>query len=123
MRGGHTRLAHITAPQADFGGPHGKTDALHAMELALSFEKLNFQKLKELQGIAEDNKDAQMSDFVEGMMQEQVGKLCFFAHILVLRTVQRRCSSFLKRQAAHFWSSMLVCAPWEAIFGLGHSDY
>ena len=48
------------------------------MELALSFEKLNFQKLKELQGIAEDNKDAQMSDFVEGMMQEQVGKLCFF---------------------------------------------
>ena len=78
MRGGHTRLAHITAPQADFGGPHGKTDALHAMELALSFEKLNFQKLKELQGIAEDNKDAQMSDFVEGMMQEQVGKLCFF---------------------------------------------
>ncbi|KAL0022845.1 hypothetical protein WJX79_008958 [Trebouxia sp. C0005] len=56
VRGGHTRLAHITAPQADFGGPHGKTDALHAMELALSFEKLNFQKLKELQGIAEKNK-------------------------------------------------------------------
>lgn len=72
MRGGHTKLAHITAPQADFGGPHGKTDALHAMELALSFEKLNFQKLKELQAIAEKNKDAQMSDFVEAMLQEQV---------------------------------------------------
>ncbi len=101
MRGGHTRLAHITAPQADFGGPHGKTDALHAMELALSFEKLNFQKLKELQGIAEKNKDAQMSDFVEGMLQEQVGIPCFFAHILVPRTVQRSCSSFDKCQEAH----------------------
>ena len=59
------------------------------MELALSFEKLNFQKLKELQGIAEKNKDAQMSDFVEGMLQEQVGIPCFFAHILVPRTVHR----------------------------------
>ncbi len=57
------------------------------MELALSFEKLNFQKLKELQGIAEKNKDAQMSDFVEGMLQEQVGISYFFAHILVPRTV------------------------------------
>ena len=72
MRGGQTRLAHITAPQSDFGGDGSKTDALHAMELALSFEKLNFQKLKELQAIAEKNSDAQMSDFVEAMLQEQV---------------------------------------------------
>lgn len=57
------------------------------MELALSFEKLNFQKLKELQGIAEKNKDAQMSDFVEGMLQEQVGISYFFAPILVPRAV------------------------------------
>lgn len=72
VRGGHTKLAHITAPQSDFGGDGSKTDALHAMELSLSFEKLNFQKLKELQGIAEKNSDAQMSDFVEAMLQEQV---------------------------------------------------
>lgn len=72
MRGGHTKLANITAPQSDFGGPSSKTDALHAMELALSFEKLNFQKLKELQAIAEKNSDAQMADFVEGMLEEQV---------------------------------------------------
>lgn len=72
VRGGQTRLAHITAPQSDFGGDGSKTDALHAMELALSFEKLNFQKLKELQAIAEKNSDAQMSDFVEAMLQEQV---------------------------------------------------
>ena len=77
VRGGLVRLAHITAPQSDFGGPGHKTDALHAMELALSFEKLNFQKLKELQAIAEKNSDAQMSDFVEAMLQEQV-------HLLVL---------------------------------------
>lgn len=73
VRGGHTKLAHITAPESDFGGPGGKTDALHAMELALSFEKLNFQKLKELQAIAEKNSDAQMADFVEDMLEEQVG--------------------------------------------------
>ena len=72
VRGGQTRLAHITAPQSDFGGDGSKTDALYAMELALSFEKLNFQKLKELQAIAEKNSDAQMSDFVEAMLQEQV---------------------------------------------------
>ena len=72
VRGGHTKLAHITAPQSDFGGDGSKTDALHAMELSLSFEKLNFQKLKELQAIAEKNSDAQMSDFVEAMLQEQV---------------------------------------------------
>ena len=72
VRGGHTLLAHITAPQSDFGGDGSKTDALHAMELSLSFEKLNFQKLKELQAIAVKNSDAQMADFVEDMLQEQV---------------------------------------------------
>ncbi|KAL3155190.1 hypothetical protein ABBQ32_013130 [Trebouxia sp. C0010 RCD-2024] len=75
VRGGQTRLAHITAPQSDFGGDGSKTDALHAMELALSFEKLNFQKLKELQAIAEKNSDAQMSDFVEAMLQEQAADI------------------------------------------------
>lgn len=42
------------------------------MELALSFEKLNFQKLKELHSIADKNDDAQMADFVEDMLEEQV---------------------------------------------------
>ena len=72
VRGGTVKLAHITAPQSDFGGPEGKGDALHAMELALSFEKLNFQKLKELHSIADKNDDAQMADFVEDMLEEQV---------------------------------------------------
>ena len=43
------------------------------MELALSFEKLNFQKLRELHDTAEKHGDAQMSDFVEDMLTEQVG--------------------------------------------------
>lgn len=88
VRGGLVRLAHITAPQSDFGGPGHKTDALHAMELALSFEKLNFQKLKELQAIAEKNSDAQMSDFVEAMLQEQAAGVKIVAdYVAQLRRV------------------------------------
>ena len=80
MRGGIVRLAHITAPQSDFSGPDEKADALHAMELALSFEKLNFMKLKELHSIADKNDDAQMADFVEDMLEEQVGDcVCLLA--------------------------------------------
>jgi ferritin heavy chain len=43
-------------------------DALYAMELALSLEKLNFQKLRELHDIASDANDAQMCDFIEGTL-------------------------------------------------------
>ena len=71
-RGGRVKLAHITAPQSEFGDPE-RSDVLHAMELALSFEKLNFQKLRELHDVAEKHGDAQMSDFVEEMLTEQVG--------------------------------------------------
>ena len=45
-----------------------KGDALYAMELALSLEKLNFQKLRELHTVAEAEGDAQMGDFVEGAL-------------------------------------------------------
>jgi ferritin heavy chain len=43
-------------------------DALYAMELALSLEKLNFQKLRELHDIAAAADDAQMCDFIEGTL-------------------------------------------------------
>ena len=42
------------------------------MELALSLEKLNFTKLRQLHSIAEKHEDAQMADFVEDMLAEQV---------------------------------------------------
>lgn len=43
------------------------------MELALSLEKLNFHKLRELHDVADASSDAQMADFVETMLAEQVG--------------------------------------------------
>lgn len=43
-------------------------EALYAMELALSLEKLNFQKLRELHDIAAAADDAQMCDFIEGTL-------------------------------------------------------
>jgi len=71
VRGGRTKLAHLTAPQADYQHEE-KGDALHAMELALSLEKLNFHKLRELHDVADESNDAQMADFVEDMLAEQV---------------------------------------------------
>ena len=71
VRGGRTKLAHLTAPQAEYQHEQ-KGDALHAMELALSLEKLNFQKLRHLHDVAEESNDAQMSDFVEDMLADQV---------------------------------------------------
>lgn len=55
-------LHNITAPPAEYDGPG---DALHAMELALSLEKLNFQKLRALHDVAFKHGDAQMCDFVK----------------------------------------------------------
>ncbi len=71
MRGGRTKLAHLTAPQSNYQNEE-KGDALHAMELALSLEKLNFHKLRELHDVADASEDAQMADFVENMLAEQV---------------------------------------------------
>ena len=39
-------------------------EALYAMELALSLEKLNFQKLRELHAIAAKHDDPSMTDFI-----------------------------------------------------------
>ena len=80
VRGGRTKLAHLTAPQSDYGHEE-KGDALHAMELALSLEKLNFHKLRELHDVADASHDAQMADFVEDMLAEQVS---FSLHKLYL---------------------------------------
>ena len=42
------------------------------MEIGLSLEKLNFQKLRDLHEVADKSNDAQMADFVEDMLAEQV---------------------------------------------------
>lgn len=71
-RGGRVRLSSIMMPETEFGHAE-KGDALYAMELALSLEKLNFSKLRELHDVAEAERDAQMCDFVEGaLLADQV---------------------------------------------------
>nr|3VNX_A Chain A, ferritin [Ulva pertusa] len=71
-RGGRVELKPLAAPEMEFANDD-KGEALYAMELALSLEKLNFQKLQALQAIADKHKDAALCDFVEGgLLSEQV---------------------------------------------------
>lgn len=71
-RGGRVKLKNILMPEMEFNHAE-KGEALYAMELALSLEKLNFQKLRELHAVAAKHEDASMSDFIEGdLLAEQV---------------------------------------------------
>nr|XP_009382874.2 PREDICTED: ferritin-4, chloroplastic [Musa acuminata subsp. malaccensis] len=63
-RGGKVKLLPIISPLTEFDHPE-KGDALHAMELALSIEKLTNEKLLSLHKVAQKCNDAQMSDFIE----------------------------------------------------------
>nr|CAD1841896.1 unnamed protein product [Ananas comosus var. bracteatus] len=63
-RGGRVKLQSILMPVSEFDHPE-KGDALYAMELALSLEKLTNEKLLNLHGVAQKSKDIQMADFVE----------------------------------------------------------
>ncbi|BDA45401.1 Ferritin-2, chloroplastic [Coccomyxa sp. Obi] len=70
-RGGRVKLHSILLPETEFNHKD-KGDALYAMELALSLEKLNFTKLRELHRVACNAEDAQLADFIEGhFLQEQ----------------------------------------------------
>jgi ferritin heavy chain len=74
-RGGRVRLQSILAPETEFGAS-GKEDALYALELALSLEKLNFAKLRALHDVAAAAGDASMTDFVEGdLLGDQVASV------------------------------------------------
>ncbi|KAM1141614.1 hypothetical protein FF1_041491 [Malus domestica] len=71
-RGGRVKLQSILMPVSEFDHPE-KGDALYAMELALSLEKLTNEKLLHLQSVAVKNKDPQLTDFVETeFLAEQV---------------------------------------------------
>lgn len=71
-RGGRVKLKTIVMPEMDFTHAD-KGEALYAMELALSLEKLNFQKLRDLHDVADKHGDASMADFIEGeLLEEQV---------------------------------------------------
>lgn len=72
QRGGRVKLKSIMMPEMEFNHKD-KGDALYAMELVLSLEKLNFQKLRDLHDVADACGDAQMADFIEGdLLQDQV---------------------------------------------------
>ncbi|KAL3530927.1 hypothetical protein ACH5RR_010249 [Cinchona calisaya] len=71
-RGGKVKLHSMMKPLSDYDHLQ-KGDALYAMELALSLEKLTNEKLLNLQKVAEENNDVQLSDFVESeFLGEQV---------------------------------------------------
>eukprot|EP01018_Ginkgo_biloba_P001054 Gb_13452 [translate_table: standard] len=82
MRGGRVKLQSILMPVMEFDHPE-KGDALYAMELTLSLEKLTNEKLLSLHSVrgtsdkliwvAQQCNDAQMTDFIEGnFLAEQV---------------------------------------------------
>ncbi|XP_020236054.1 ferritin-3, chloroplastic [Cajanus cajan] len=63
-RGGRVQLQTMLMPFSEFDDEE-KGDALHAMELALSLERLNNEKLLNLHSLANENNDVQLVDFLE----------------------------------------------------------
>ncbi|MED6198591.1 Ferritin-3, chloroplastic [Stylosanthes scabra] len=71
-RGGRVALQSIVMPLSEFDHAE-KGDALYAMELALSLEKLTNEKLLNLHSVASKNNDVQLADFIESeFLGEQV---------------------------------------------------
>ncbi|KAG6553816.1 hypothetical protein Mapa_004733 [Marchantia paleacea] len=71
-RGGRVKLNTIVNPISEFDNSE-KGDALHAMELALSLEKLTMEKLYCLHKVAEDAHDVQLTDYIESeFLSEQI---------------------------------------------------
>ncbi|KAF3781171.1 Ferritin-3 [Nymphaea thermarum] len=71
-RGGKVKLNAIVMPPMEFDHQE-KRDALYAMELALSLEKLTNEKLLNLHDVAGRNNDKQLAEFVESeFLSEQV---------------------------------------------------
>lgn len=71
-RGGRVKLYSMLMPPCEFEHVE-KGDALYAMELALSLEKLTNEKLLHVHSVACANNDPQMADFVESeFLGEQV---------------------------------------------------
>ncbi|XP_057983703.1 ferritin-3, chloroplastic-like [Malania oleifera] len=90
IRGGRVKLYSIMMPPSEFDHVE-KGDALYAMELALSLEKLTNEKLLNLHSVAEENNDAQMAEFIEReFLSEQVEAIKKIAdYVTQLRLVGR----------------------------------
>ncbi|XP_071706517.1 ferritin-2, chloroplastic-like [Rutidosis leptorrhynchoides] len=71
-RGGKVKLQSILMPLSEFDHAE-KGDALYAMELALSLEKLTNEKLLHVHAVANKNGDVDLADFIESeFLGEQV---------------------------------------------------
>ncbi|KAF6144831.1 hypothetical protein GIB67_038930 [Kingdonia uniflora] len=72
QRGGRVKLQSMVMPLTEFDNAE-KGDALSAMELVLSLEKLTNEKLLNLHRVADEKNDVQLADFVESeFLTEQV---------------------------------------------------
>merc|ERR1711982_174483 len=72
LRGGRVVLGSLMSPITEFDEAE-KGEALYSMELSLSLEKLNCERLLELHSIADKNGDPALTDFIEGeMLEDQV---------------------------------------------------
>ncbi|TKY63552.1 Ferritin-2 [Spatholobus suberectus] len=72
IRGGRVVLYPITSPPSEFEHAE-KGDALYAMEIALSLEKLVNEKLLHVHSVADCNNDPQLADYIESeFLYEQV---------------------------------------------------
>ncbi|KAL4448491.1 hypothetical protein ABPG75_005710 [Micractinium tetrahymenae] len=69
-RGGRVLLNSIVTPDTEYDHPE-KGDALYAMELSLSLEKLNFDKLLHLWEVVDKHGDPQLTQYIEDMLQDQ----------------------------------------------------
>jgi len=66
IRGGKVKLQSILMPAVMEFDNAENGEALYAMELTLSWEKLTNQKLLNLHTVAQEANDGQMTDFIEG---------------------------------------------------------
>ncbi|KAG2500677.1 hypothetical protein HYH03_001443 [Edaphochlamys debaryana] len=82
QRGGRVRLLALAPPETEYWHPE-KGDALHATELALSLEKLNFTKLRELHDVAQKAGDADATHFIEDYLLHEQSKDVKEAAVLV----------------------------------------
>ncbi|KAL4304497.1 hypothetical protein GQ457_10G012350 [Hibiscus cannabinus] len=74
-RGGKVALESMLMPMSEYDHPE-KGDALYAMELALSLEKLNNEKLLNFHKMANDINDVHLADFIETeFLTEQVDSI------------------------------------------------
>lgn len=81
-RGGKVVLASLLPPSTEFEHD-SKGDALQAAEIALSLEKLNFGRLRELHTLADEADDADMTHFLEDYLIDEQSRDVKEAAVLV----------------------------------------